>query len=694
MNLTELQHNTKFQVILVDKPYTDKELHKMTNGLTTWFVNAEITDMEVFENFDWKFIPVSYEQRHLHLWVWEDRSFWLVKLIPSFWNDQYIQYPVRPRRSISCSPYYNGKTDEMLTLLPPTYDLKYDHVWHFDTSTTDGEVVEAVRISYVPDAEGVKIVHNNVKNQFNLVTNTALPNSLYTDIPEATLHYSQGNYCHVWNLTGDINLPNYDVWAYKLEPKNFIGSVFQGTITAMPEEFYKDMVWEVNPLFDNIKFEHFEFNYQPLADSMKLTHTWYLDSSYTPPGERIWAIRLTPSVDCHGDIDMGSVKLNLVPKIIINPDFQLYNWSVVTDSFVPSYDSLQFLHVWYCEGTDKRYGVKISFIDNPPEYKEHGYIRPYMFDWSMGPGDTKLYWHFDKFCSPGVKWNKKYMPARGNEDKVHVFMMTNPKSGRVTDWAGCYLIPLGTELTPKLRKTAVKVWDHGCIEEEFDIVFLSNNEPYADENYKKLDKLIYNKNKLHRINGVKGLLEAHKAAANVVSSNMFFLVDADCVVDGRFTFDNYPKLHDRDAVYVWHVKNVVNGLSYGFGGVKLFPTELLRNATKWNIDLATSIGAKFIVIPRTIGTTEFNSDPETAWRSGFREAAKLSSKLIKNQVDEETDKRLEVWCSVNLGVENGEWTVSGAQAGRDWIRQNTNDINLINDFDWLHEQWIKYSAKK
>jgi len=87
----------------------------------------------------------------------------------------------------------------------------------------------------------------------------------------------------------------------------------------------------------------------------------------------------------------------------------------------------------------------------------------------------------------------------------------------------------------------------------------------------------------------------------------------------------------------WHVRNPVNGLVYGYGGVKLFPRQLLKDAKEWKIDLATSIGAKFKVLPRTIGSTEFNCDPETAWRSGFREAAKLASKLIKNQVDTETD---------------------------------------------------------
>lgn len=692
-DLDSITQITKFPVIFVDRPFTDQELSAMTNGQTTWFVNREIQDIEVFENFDWHFVPVGYEAKNLHIWIWPDRSFWLAKLIPARWDGNYVQYITEPKRRITVSTYYNGDIKQMVDFLPPTYDLKYEHVWLFDTSTTDGADIEAVRISYVYDPQGLKIVDKTAKNQFKLVKNPALPDSIYTGLDNSnSFHYSQGKYRHVWNLAGDVELPNYDVWAYSLEPDNFVGTVLEGKLEVL--NFYENMKWETNPLFDNISFKNFEYNYRPLADKMNLTHTWYLDSSHTPPGERIWAVRLTPSDSITGELDMGEIELNLQPKIQVNPDFQLYDWSNVTNKFVPSYDSLQFLHVWFCEGTDKKYGVKISYVTNTQGYKEHGYARPFMTEWSIGPGDTKLYWHFDKNCFPVPQWNKKFMPSRGNENKVHVFTMTNPKTGRVTEWSGCYLVPQGIELTDKHRRSAIKCFEHGCTEEEFDIVFLSNNEPYADSNYTKLEKLVHNKSKLHRVNGVKGILEAHKAAANLVTTNMFYLVDADCVLEGSFAFDLYPKPHDRNVVYVWHVKNPVNGLTYGYGGVKLFPTRLLKEATAWRVDLATSIGAGFKVIPRVIGTTEFNCDPETAWRSGFREAAKLASKVIKNQIDSESDQRLQTWCTVNLGVDNGEYAVQGACAGRAWIQNNKDSIDMINDYDWLHTQWLNYESTK
>jgi len=689
IDLNKITQTAKFPVIFVNKPYTDAELAEMSNGKTTWFVNSEIQDLEVFENFDWAFAPIGYEAKHLHMWVWQDRSFWLAKLLPAKWEGSYVQYLVEPKRRITVSTYYNADPQAMLDYLPPTYDLKYEHIWLFDTATTDGQDIEAVRIAYVSEPTGLKIVDKTAKNVFNLVKNSALPDSIYVGIDNSNnFHYSQGKYRHVWNLGGDVELPAYDIWAYSLEPANFVGTVVEGKLEVT--DFYDTMIWEVNPLFENIEFNDFNFDYKPVADKMNLVHTWYLDSSYTPPGERIWAVRLTPTANTTGELDMGELTMNLVPKVQVNPDFQLYDWNNIIDKFVPNYDSLQFLHVWYCEGTDKKYGVRISFVDATQGYKEHGYVRPYMTEWSIGPGDTKLYWHFDNNCIPVPQWNKKFMPARGNENKVHVFTMTNPKTGRITDWAGCYLVPQGAVLNDRLRKSAVKCFEHGCTEEEFDIVFLSNGEPYADENFAKLEKLVYNKAKLHRVDRVKGIFEAHKAAAQVATTEMFYLVDADCVIEGSFAFDLYPKPHDRDTVYVWHVKNPVNGLNYGHGGVKLFPTKLLRDAKEWKIDLATSIGAKFKVLPRTIGTTEFTCDAQSAWRTGFREGAKLASKLIKNQVDAETDKRLDIWCTVNLGVPNGDYAVEGAISGRNWARAHPSLIDRINDYDWLYQQWLNH----
>jgi hypothetical protein len=68
----------------------------------------------------------------------------------------------------------------------------------------------------------------------------------------------------------------------------------------------------------------------------------------------------------------------------------------------------------------------------------------------------------------------------------------------------------------------------------YDIVFISYNEEAAEKNYLNL------KEKFPRIKhvcGVKGIHNAHIAAANLVDTNMFWVIDADAVILDSFNFD-------------------------------------------------------------------------------------------------------------------------------------------------------------
>ena len=68
---------------------------------------------------------------------------------------------------------------------------------------------------------------------------------------------------------------------------------------------------------------------------------------------------------------------------------------------------------------------------------------------------------------------------------------------------------------------------------EIDIVFLSYDEPNADLHYADLcNKVPWAK----RVHGVKGSDHAHKAAANLSETDWFITVDADNIVNPKFSF--------------------------------------------------------------------------------------------------------------------------------------------------------------
>jgi hypothetical protein len=70
----------------------------------------------------------------------------------------------------------------------------------------------------------------------------------------------------------------------------------------------------------------------------------------------------------------------------------------------------------------------------------------------------------------------------------------------------------------------------------YDIVFISYNEPNADENFAKL---IERFPRAKRVHGVKGIHQAHIAAAKLSTTPMFWVVDGDAIVEDNFKFKIY-----------------------------------------------------------------------------------------------------------------------------------------------------------
>jgi len=222
-----------------------------------------------------------------------------------------------------------------------------------------------------------------------------------------------------------------------------------------------------------------------------------------------------------------------------------------------------------------------------------------------------------------------------------------------------------------------------------DIVFISYQEPNAGQNFDDLfnrfNSVRVFGNRVKRVHGIKGIHNAHIAAATLATTNYFYVVDGDAEVAQGFKFAHTTE--EEDVVHVWHGRNPINNLSYGYGGVKLLPTTLTRNMPTTTNDMTTSISSKFNVINTVSNITAFNTDPFSTWRSAFRECAKLSSKTIKGQVDDETNERLRIWTTVGKDKPFGEYCIKGARAGMEFGLSNSSDLNLINNFDWLKEQF-------
>src|SRR6056300_697955 len=217
----------------------------------------------------------------------------------------------------------------------------------------------------------------------------------------------------------------------------------------------------------------------------------------------------------------------------------------------------------------------------------------------------------------------------------------------------------------------------------YDIIFISYNEPHADNNWNNLKtRFPYVK----RVHGIKGIHQAHIEAAKIANTNMFWVVDADAIIVDSFDFSYIPNLDEQTYVHVYTSINPINDLQYGYGGVKLLPKELTINMNVNNTDMTTSISKNFKLMNEISNITAFNTGPFKTWKSAFRECAKLASKTIDRQNEDETNERLKTWTTVGHDRLYGEYALAGAAAGMEFGISSSNDIQLINDFEWLKEK--------
>lgn len=226
----------------------------------------------------------------------------------------------------------------------------------------------------------------------------------------------------------------------------------------------------------------------------------------------------------------------------------------------------------------------------------------------------------------------------------------------------------------------------------FDVIFISYDEPNADENWELLLEKVPH---AIRIDGIKGIPQAHIEAARQVSTSHFYCVDADNIIVDSFDFPDKTRIVDFQVddkrIHVWRSQNIVNGLVYGYGGVKLFPTDHVEHIKEYSVDFTTSAAVRhgFKIQPDLASVTHFNTSSYNAWKSGFRECTKLASNIIHNG-DPRSLNRMNVWMSVGDDVSHGNQCIYGARMGALYGFKNQNNkeaLNKINDFSWCKEYY-------
>ena len=234
---------------------------------------------------------------------------------------------------------------------------------------------------------------------------------------------------------------------------------------------------------------------------------------------------------------------------------------------------------------------------------------------------------------------------------------------------------------------------------ELDVIFISYDEPNADENWADLlSKCPWAK----RSHGVYGSDAAHKAAAKLSETDRFIGVDGDNIIDPSiFNLEFDESVIDGPNILSFKGINVVNGLVYGNGGIKCWPVEAVMNMKTHEIaetergQIEFCWDLQYHQIDKVYSKVYNNASPLQAFRAGFREGCKMSldegklhkpADLVKN-IYPDNFKRLKTWMTIGVDVENGLWAMYGARLG--FVMTNIENWDYINvrDFEYLNNLW-------
>jgi hypothetical protein len=223
-----------------------------------------------------------------------------------------------------------------------------------------------------------------------------------------------------------------------------------------------------------------------------------------------------------------------------------------------------------------------------------------------------------------------------------------------------------------------------------DIIFISYDEPDADLNFQHLkDRFPH----ARRVHGIKGIANAHIAAAKKAMTKFFYVVDGDAKVRDDFDFSFKPQVGEEQYVHIWNAHNPI-GLTYGYGGVKLFNKEFFKDV-KNQLDFSTTLTKDVKYHEQISCDTLFNSDYLRAFRGAFREGAKLMhlcEKIAKQERTEESQRigneaavRLGKWCNPPKCAFQ-KFIKDGARAGMDYALKRPDDLSFINEHSIIVEE--------
>jgi hypothetical protein len=493
--------------------------------------------------------------------------------------------------------------------------------------------------------------------------------------------------------------------------------------------------WIVNYLCD---YTEFDFLYQPLPHQCDQAHVWpsqHQKNSGTwliprLPGEvevnRDHAVvartKSAPRVHIkhiHGSLDLGDVNVRYVSDYMgtmrralskVSADYcwvtaDVCDYTDFDFTWHPDEWQLEMLHV-FASG-DQKFGDTFyvhvpSFLDKTKKLATLGWFETLHFveDISVPRYPMPVVKYETDSVVPAV-WTHEFT-APLVQFYRHTVLFDDPV---ISLWqeSDKTVMPLskGAEnvIVPRECKNYLKtqVYDYPYINKTIqqnrdsrplDIVFISNGEGNADQNWNYLESRIVNleENRLIWIRNVKGRAASYHAAAAASNTEWFFAVFAKLEIDYEFDWRWQPDRMQEPKHYIFHAKNSINGLVYGHQAMIAYNKKLVLANPGVGLDF--TLDSPHEVVPILSGTANYGYSDWMCWRTAFREVLKLKAALP----DIEAEYRLRTWLTPTFRsyASAWKWSAIGAQDAVEYYDEVGGDFDALKkSYDWA---WLSSYA--
>jgi len=587
------------------------------------------------------------------------------------------QSSTSPWKNTKVVPFKNSYLDTLKTVID---DIQTEYFWAF----ADFVDMSRADIYYVPDALESNQIHTWYKTGSNKEGNLFLiPTEAFRQqLPtlECLRDYQEINYHSQDDLHEKSNSNIYEIHKRFNKDKKLHIKLVDENHTVDNTKMYPSF-WE-NSNGGEIYINNNQFD--AVQVRFKNTKTWPSPFANT---------RQVPFVDSY---------LTVLKSIINDIDTE-YFWlfanfmdlKTLDIDFVPDVLESDQIHVWYnthpLDGTNKEGNVfliptralkqqisKLKYLRDYRDIKYHAHpnlfqnwIPKTVFDLKnpyeayRNGSDNYYKWLINKDLDSKLIPN--YFPSFWEDEKIYTW-------GKTRD---IMLVPYRQHLSQFYDIGRHVNFDLEYDVKPMDIVFISYDEPSAEQRYQKL-KAKFPRAKWCK--GVQGQTLAYITAASMSETDYFFAVFPKNELADEFDFSFQPDRMKNPCHYIFDCYIPVIDCRYGWGGVILYNKDLVLKTTKPNLDFTMS--QAHTSVPMLSAISNCNETPLLAYRSAYREVIKL----LQMKPTVESRYRLKKWCTLGQG-KNAEWIQKGALDGKKYYEENKDNYGkLMYSYDY---EWIK-----